>query len=162
MWLGVRANADASERSTDPPDSARRRALVDDGTVLATRARALSTSLTNDGMRRQVDGYLALIDAEESRLRDLPAPELWELAAASTSDDPYLRAYALWRQGCALRTLRRRRDAGQALREAYRVAEPIGLLPLMDAITAAGLSLNVRVHELPEQRAPTASLARTT
>ena len=104
-------------------------------------------------MRRQVDGYLALIDAEESRLRDLPAPDLWERAAASNTDDPYLRAYALWRQGCALRTLRRRRDAGQALREAYRVAEPVGMLALMDAIRAAGISLNVRVDEIPRASA---------
>ena len=154
MWLGLRADADAAARTAASPDDAGKRALVDDGTVLAARAHALSTSVTNDGMRRQVDGYLALIDAEESRLCDLPAPDLWQRAAASNTHEPYLRAYSLWQQGCALRTLRRRRDAGQALQEAYRVAEPVGMLALMDAITAAGISLNVRVDQIPQPRAP--------
>ena len=154
MWLGVRANADAAAEDRCPP---RQRPQTCSGRRRDCSCRTRTRALDLGHERRdasQVDGYLALIDAEESRLRDLPAPDLWQRAAASNTDDPYLRAYALWQQGCALRTLRRRRDAGQALQEAYRVAEPVGMLALMDAITAAGISLNVRVDEIPQPRAP--------
>ena len=69
---------------------------------------------------------LALIDAEESGCATYRRPTLAK-SSSSNADDRYLRAYALWRRAAG--TLRRRRDAGHALREAYRVAEPVGCWP---------------------------------
>lgn len=160
LWLGVRADADATVWSTTEGDGARRRTLIEDGHVLATRAQQLATQATTDGMRRQVDGFVALIAAEESRLHDRPEPRQWRRAADANSDDPYLRAYALWRQGCACRALRRRRDAASALQEAHSVAAPLGMRALVDAITAAGLSLDIKVDQLPRPRASTARATR--
>jgi DNA-binding CsgD family transcriptional regulator len=159
MWLGVRSDADAAARATFDVDGARRRALTADGTALAARARHLATSTMTGGMRRQVDGYFALIGAEESRLHDLLEPERWKRAAETNDADPYLRTYALWRQAGALQSLRRRREAVTLLRQAYDIAEPLGIRVLVEAVTIAGLSLNVRLDEPQEVRLPKARTA---
>jgi DNA-binding CsgD family transcriptional regulator/tetratricopeptide (TPR) repeat protein len=149
MWLGVRADVDAVARASAARDDAGHAAAVADGVALAARARRIAgsttASVTTSGMHQQVIGCLALVTAEEARIAEEPESAAWHHAAAANADDPYLRAYALWRQAGALRVLRRRREAAAALREAYSVAAPLGIRVLVDAITVDGLSLNVHL-----------------
>ena len=159
LWLGVRADADAATSVTDR-DGPPRRALVDDGNALADRARRLATAPMTAGMLRQVEGLLALVDAEQARLGDGHAPEVWQRAVEGNAGDPYLRGYAGWRHGCALRALRRRREAAEALRAAHAVAEPLGIRTVVEAVLAAGLSLDVRVDQIPRPRSARQAVSR--
>jgi DNA-binding CsgD family transcriptional regulator len=70
------------------------------------------------------------------------------------ADDPYLKAYSLWRHGSALRDVRRRSEAGSALRAAYQVADTVGMQAVAAAAVAAGNSLGIRVDQAATQRSP--------
>ncbi|MDQ1600845.1 MAG: hypothetical protein QOD68_2319 [Actinomycetota bacterium] len=153
LWLGVRADADARSLAEIRDDDARLRELVTDGEALHDRAVGLSTGDLSDGVRRQLGLYLELIDGEISRLTARPDPACWERAAAA-ADDPYLKAYSLWRQGAALRDLRRRSEAASALREAFQVAETVGMKAVAAAVVAAGNSLGISVEQAAAQRSP--------
>ncbi|MGZ4609383.1 MAG: ATP-binding protein [Actinomycetes bacterium] len=156
LWLGMRADADAAALARVTGDDERVRLLVDDGAALHDRARALATPYLSDGARRQLDAFVALVAAEQSRLGDDPAPELWQRCAAATTGEPYLHGYSLWRHGAALHAVRRRREAKESLREAYAVAGAAGMQALADAVSAAARSLGLRAEAaVPRPRSQT-------
>ena len=153
LWLGVRADADARSLAEIADDQERLRAVVTDGKRLSDRGEALATAQLSAGGRRQLRVFLSLITGEMSRLAAASDPDVWQEAAAADNGDPYLRAYALWRLGSALRDVRRRREGGLALREAYRLATSAGIQVVADAVTSAGNSLGIRIDEpVPGQR----------
>ena len=87
-------------------------------------------------MRSVVEGFLALCAAEVSRL-DGSDPELWAVSAAEWDrrNHPYPAAYSRLRQAEALLARRSRvATAGKLLREAYRVAQGLGAVPLTSEI----------------------------
>ena len=153
LWLGLRADADARSLAEIQDDAVRLRMLVSDGEELRDRAVGLSTGDLSEGARRQLGLYLELIEGETSRLTARPDPACWEWAAA-VARDPYLKAYALWRQGAALRDVRRRADAASALREAYQVADSVGMHAVAAAVVAAGNSLGISVDQAAVRRSP--------
>ena len=68
--------------------------------------------------------------------------------------DPYLYSYAPVALGLLVRTARRRREAANALREAFRVADGVGIRVVADAVVSAGHALGIRVGDpAPEQGA---------
>jgi DNA-binding CsgD family transcriptional regulator len=80
---------------------------------------------------------LALARAEHTRLEGPPDPAAWAGVASGMSGDPYMRAYALMRQGEAI--LASRGDAEtaiEALREAGGIAIRLGAEPLRRAVEA--------------------------
>jgi len=147
LWLGVRADADARSLAEIADDQDRLRALVTDGESLRDRGEALAAGHLSEGGRRQLSVFMSLIAGEMSRLVAAPNPDVWNAASGAENGDPYLRAYALWRQGSALRDVRRRREAALALREAHRLASGAGIQVLTDAVTTAGNSLGIHVSE---------------
>jgi DNA-binding CsgD family transcriptional regulator/tetratricopeptide (TPR) repeat protein len=153
LWLGTRADADGRSTAEIQDDEARLRELIRDGEALRDRAVALAKGDLSEGVRRQLNLFLVLIEGEISRLSATPDPECWARAVLA-ADDPYLKAYSLWRQGSALRDLRRRSEAASALREAYQVAETVGMHAVAAAVIAAGHSLGISVDQAAARRSP--------
>jgi DNA-binding CsgD family transcriptional regulator len=78
-------------------------------------------------------GWLALAEAEHSRVHDTNDPGPWHVAASSWDrlDRPPLAAYCRWREAETLVTAgASRAEAQEPLRQAYRVATTIGATPL--------------------------------
>jgi DNA-binding CsgD family transcriptional regulator len=158
VWLAVRADADAAVHARLRGDEPAMLAIDGDVRELLSRADHLAAAELSDGARRQVDTFRALITAEASRLDGAGRSAPWLRAVEATTAEVYLRAYALWRLAAALRGERRRRDAGQALRRAFHLAQEAEIRVLVDAVRAAGASLRVNVDEaLPRQKPSTAS-----
>ncbi len=85
------------------------------------------------------DGYLALCEAEESRLEGTPDPRPWEAAAHAWGQLGMrpARAYPLWRQAQAiLGATRARVAAAPLLRDAHAIAVDVGAHPLRHRIEA--------------------------
>jgi DNA-binding NarL/FixJ family response regulator len=120
--------------------------LADDALRLQQATRALEGRALSAGVRAQLDRFLALVAAELSRLRGAREPELWRTAASLATNDPYLRAYSLWRLGASLHALRRRRDATAVLREAYAVSREAEVRVVADMVRATARSLGVEVE----------------
>ena len=145
LWLGTRADADASSIAAVTGSPERVQALLEDGVRLAARAHRLIDRAHGEGTRRQLEGTIALVEAELTRLAGEPSPTSWRTCSDTWKGEPYLRAYSLWRLGSALRTLRRRREAGDALREAYRISQEVGMGAVEQATVVAALSLGMRL-----------------
>jgi DNA-binding CsgD family transcriptional regulator/tetratricopeptide (TPR) repeat protein/type II secretory pathway predicted ATPase ExeA len=160
MWLGVRADADARALAEIQRDQARLQELTDDGAGLVANAAELAAKAASAGVRLQLDRFLALIAGETSRLLGRPDPDVWATAAAAAEPDPYLHSYALWRQGSALRALRRRREAAACLRAAYEIAHETGMRTVADAVVAAGRALGISIEHAVPARSSAAKAAR--
>jgi DNA-binding CsgD family transcriptional regulator/tetratricopeptide (TPR) repeat protein len=104
-------------------------------------------------------GYARLARAERSRLDPSPTPAPWaELATdRDGAQDPYLAAYARWRQAEALLTGRAPRSrAAPPLREARRMAAAMGAEQLASRIDGFAARAGVDLAEpAGEPRAPT-------
>ncbi len=97
------------------------------------------------GLRANIKGTVPLtfplgplarsVEAEEARLEGRPAADAF-FAAAASWDEPWARAYCLWRAGEAARGEGRRTEAARALADARELAERLGAMPLVDAIGA--------------------------
>ncbi len=127
LWLGLWAHADAAAapRSTGM-DGTRAGARESDEADLLQQARAfLAGPHSASDVTR---GYVALCEAEATRLSQAGASEPWgEVAAAWTSlRQPYLELYAQLRQAEALLARRQSRDGSAVLRHAYDAATRLG------------------------------------
>jgi len=90
--------------------------------------------------------YLAFCEAEATRVDGRAVPEAWATSAEwwATLGMPYPRAYALWRHGQSLATLKRASDRpADVLREARRIAVELGADPLRTAIEATASALRI-------------------
>jgi DNA-binding CsgD family transcriptional regulator len=127
VWHGLRAEAEAHASRTVDVDPTAVRRLRD----VAERVARKSASAARP-VRSVVDGFLALCAAEVSRL-DGSDPELWAASVAvwDRRNHPYPAAYSRLRQAEALLARRSRvATAGKLLREAYRVVQGLGAVPL--------------------------------
>ncbi|MFI5833546.1 helix-turn-helix transcriptional regulator [Micromonospora sp. NPDC051300] len=137
-WHGLRAEAEAAASRTvevDPTAVRRLREAVDRVTRKSGQAGA--------PVRYVADGFLALCDAELSRLDDGRGdPELWGRSATEWDrrNHPYPAAYSRLRQAEALLARRSRvATAGKLLRQAHAMAQSLGAVPLSAEIrTLAG------------------------
>ncbi|MGC1210189.1 MAG: LuxR C-terminal-related transcriptional regulator, partial [Micromonospora sp.] len=147
-WHGLRAEAEAYASRTVPVDETAVRRLRE---VVDRVAR--KSEHAGRPVRYIVDGFLALCDAEVSRL-DGNDPELWARSAAEWDrrNHPYPAAYSRLRQAEALLARRSRlATAGKLLRQAYQMAQGLGAVPLSSEIrTLAG-----RARVTLEERVPT-------
>ncbi|MET8279969.1 AAA family ATPase [Micromonospora sp. NPDC005174] len=131
VWHGLRAEAEAHASRTVAVDPTAVRRLRD----VADRVARKSASAARP-VRSVVDGFLALCAAEVSRL-DSSDPELWAASVAEWDrrNHPYPAAYSRLRQAEALLARRSRvATAGKLLREAYRVVQGLGAVPLTSEI----------------------------
>ncbi|PWU49115.1 LuxR family transcriptional regulator [Micromonospora globispora] len=147
-WHGLRAEAEAYASRTIEVDQTavrRLREVVDRVTRKSGHAAG--------PVRYIVDGFLALCDAEVSRLDGKGDPELWARSAAEWDrrNHPYPAAYSRLRQAEALLARRSKlATAGKLLRQAYQMAQGLGAVPLSSEIrTLAG-----RARVTLEERAP--------
>src|SRR5262249_22218998 len=121
VWLGAWADADAVldarvRRGAGQPQPA--------GLTEEVRALVAERERSARFVPASTLAYVALADAEMSRLGQSPDPDRWQAAAAvwESLGHPYPLAYARWREAEALLLGRRGRAAETPLREAHEVA----------------------------------------
>jgi DNA-binding CsgD family transcriptional regulator len=153
--LGVRAAADPGQRrnrrgQTEPAGRA-------EGTAHLQSLRNLRQRIAADAPThlRLADPYLALAEAESSRLDRRPDPDAWHRAAdlLESVPLPYPAAYARWREAQALLT--DRMDAARAriaLRQAHEVARSLGAEPLRSATEDLAIRGRIDLTAIPEER----------
>ncbi|TDC58153.1 helix-turn-helix transcriptional regulator [Micromonospora sp. KC207] len=143
VWHGLRAEAEAhAARATVDATAVRRLREV------AERVARKSEHAARP-VRDVVDGFLALCEAEVSRL-DGSDPALWarSVAAWDRRHHPYPAAYSRLRQAEALLARRSRTaSAGRLLREAYQVAQGLGAEPLSTEIRTLAARARVVLEE---------------
>ncbi|HYM53466.1 MAG TPA: response regulator transcription factor, partial [Candidatus Dormibacteraeota bacterium] len=139
LALGVRAAADLVTGTRRPRSGSDLGLARRQGTDHLASMRAIRDDIAVrwPAHLRVADPYLALCEAEASRMGGGSDPEEWATAAALFHElgQPYVRAYAQYREGEALLAVRR--DAARArssLREAHAVAIGLGAEPLRAAI----------------------------
>jgi DNA-binding CsgD family transcriptional regulator len=133
--LGVRAAADLAVSARAEHDETLLISLADDATQL------LGAMETGHGY-----GEVArcAARAEVHRLRGDPRPDTWAEAASGWSQQPYPRAYALYRQSEASLAARRvRQESVKPLQEAAEICARLGARGLQTAI--AGLAHRARL-----------------
>lgn len=147
-WHGLRAEAEAAASRTvevDPTAVRRLREAVDRVTRKSGQAGA--------PVRYVADGFLALCDAELSRLDDGRGdPELWARSATEWDrrNHPYPAAYSRLRQAEALLARRSRvATAGKLLRRAHAMAQSLGAVPLSAEIRTLAGRARVTLEDAP-------------
>ncbi|MFG1673589.1 helix-turn-helix transcriptional regulator [Micromonospora sp. NPDC049282] len=147
-WHGLRAEAEATASRTvevDPTAVRRLREAVDRVTRKSGQAGA--------PVRYVADGFLALCDAELSRLDDGRGdPELWGRSATEWDrrNHPYPAAYSRLRQAEALLARRSRvATAGKLLRQAHAMAQSLGAVPLSAEIRTLAGRARVTLDDAP-------------
>ncbi|MFI2711029.1 helix-turn-helix transcriptional regulator [Micromonospora sp. NPDC018662] len=147
-WHGLRAEAEAAASRTvevDPTAVRRLREVVDRVTRKSAQAGA--------PVRYVADGFLALCDAELSRLDDGRGdPELWGRSATEWDrrHHPYPAAYSRLRQAEALLARRSRMaTAGKLLRQAHATAQALGAVPLSAEIRTLAGRARVTLDDAP-------------
>ncbi|WP_320064147.1 helix-turn-helix transcriptional regulator [Micromonospora sp. RTGN7] len=144
VWHGLRAEAEAHASRTVPVDATAVRRLRE-----VTERVARKSEHAARPVRDVVDGFLALCDAELSRL-DGSDPALWARSVAQWDrrHHPYPAAYSRLRQAEALLARRSRTaTAGKLLRQAYQVAQALGAVPLSTEIRTLAGRARVRLEE---------------
>jgi DNA-binding NarL/FixJ family response regulator/tetratricopeptide (TPR) repeat protein len=156
IWLGLRAAAEMADQA---------RARRDDAAAAAAREtgepfhRAASDLAAPTGWAAAAP-FLALADAEWSRVRGTPDADAWGRAAESLErvPDPPLTAYARYREAEAiLRERGPRARAEAALRSAYQVVDALAALPLVREISALARHARVALEPRPDARPVTGS-----
>ncbi|MEU8287842.1 AAA family ATPase [Micromonospora sp. NPDC048905] len=147
VWHGLRAEAEAHASRAVAVDPTVVRRLRD----VADRVARKSVGAAGP-VRSVVEGFLALCAAEVSRL-DSSDPDLWAASVAEWDrrHHPYPAAYSRLRQAEALLARRSRlATAGKLLREAYRVAQGLGAVPLTSEIRelAGRARVSLEEHEV--------------
>ncbi|MFU8871529.1 helix-turn-helix transcriptional regulator [Micromonospora sp. SL4-19] len=146
-WHGLRAEAEAHASRTvevDPTAVRRLREVADRVAAKSEKAGA--------PVRYVVDGFLALCDAEVSRLDGKGDPELWARSVIEWDrrNHPYPAAYSRLRQAEALLARRSRvATAGKLLRQAYQMAQGLGAMPLSSEIRTLAGRARVTLEERP-------------
>ncbi|MGC4806929.1 helix-turn-helix transcriptional regulator [Micromonospora sp. DT233] len=144
VWHGLRAEAEAHASRAVPVDATAVRRLREVAERVARKSEHAARPV-RDG----VDGFLALCEAEVSRL-DGSDPALWARSVAQWDrrHHPYPAAYSRLRQAEALLARRRRTaTAGKLLRQAYQVAQSLGAVPLSTEIRTLAGRARVRLEE---------------
>ncbi|MCW3815234.1 AAA family ATPase [Micromonospora sp. DR5-3] len=151
-WHGLRAEAEAHASRTvevDPTAVRRLREVADRVAGKSEKAGA--------PVRYVADGFLALCDAEVSRLDGKGDPELWARSAElwDHRNHPYPAAYSRLRQAEALLTRRSKpATAGRLLRQAYQMAQGLGAVPLSSEIRTLAGRARVTLEESPAATRP--------
>ena len=153
--LGVRASADAAElararRSTPTPIGPSPPGGSWSWRCAVGTPRSLRIARRFEGLS---DAWLRLCEAEASRLERRPDPTIWLacIAAWEGLGQPYVVAYARWREAEARLAARGDRDlAATALRAALETTARLGAEPLEREITA--LAARARLDLEPGER----------
>jgi DNA-binding CsgD family transcriptional regulator/tetratricopeptide (TPR) repeat protein len=151
-WHGLRAEAEAHASRTVAVDGTAVRRLRE----VVDRVRRKSADAARP-TRYIVEGFLALCEAEVSRLDGRGDPELWARSAAEWDlrHHPYPAAYSRLRQAEALLARRSRvATAGKLLRQAHQMAQGLGAVPLSSEIRTLAGRARVTLEERPADRTP--------
>jgi predicted ATPase/DNA-binding CsgD family transcriptional regulator len=129
--IGLRAEADASERAHDrrAPDAAVADIHATGERLLRTARQLLAQVGTN---LPEVNAQAAACEAEFTRLELRSDPQQWAAVVANWDalSRPYEAAYARWRQAEALLASKTPKPAATVLRQAHQTADDLGAGPL--------------------------------
>ena len=150
--MAVRAYADVAEK-----DRARRSGAVDSGPIgagqrllEAHRARHARAAVELPAFVPESAVWLALSEAEMTRLEGRPEPAMWAHVAEQAGElsRPYVAAYGRWREAEAVLAQRGdRARASTALVAAARAASALRAGPLRDEIRALALRARIALDE---------------
>jgi DNA-binding CsgD family transcriptional regulator len=129
--LGLRAETDRAQLAAIRRDAAGVEQARQRAKQLVERARRSAADAA--AVTRDAAGWLAIAEAEHSRVEGRPSPERWQSATAAWDEleRPYLAAYCRWRHAEALLSAGSARiDAATPAREAHRMARDLGARPL--------------------------------
>jgi DNA-binding CsgD family transcriptional regulator len=168
LCLGIRIEADQSERGRARHDQGEVQAAVRAADALASRAAAMAPNPLTPGASPilTTSAVAALFEAEHSRLQGRSDPAQWLAAATGwlALGRPYPAAYAQWRQAEALLASRApRAQAEETLRAAHAVAVRLGAAPLrreLELLAQRGrLRLEAPTHPPPATAEPPSTAA---
>ncbi|MFE9655147.1 helix-turn-helix transcriptional regulator [Micromonospora sp. NPDC006431] len=151
-WHGLRAEAEAHASRTVEVDPTAVRRLREVAERVARKSEKAGAPV-----RYVADGFLALCDAEGSRLDGKGDPELWARSAElwDHRNHPYPAAYSRLRQAEALLARRSKpATAGKLLRQAYQMAQGLGAVPLSSEIRTLAGRARVTLEERPAGARP--------
>jgi ATP/maltotriose-dependent transcriptional regulator MalT len=151
--LGLRANADAAEVARARRSGEDERRAIEAGEALldVVRRRHADVLANRRVFEPQSNAWLALCEAEATRLHRRPDPDAWLtcVEAWTALERPYVVAYTRWREAEARLAARGDRGlATKALRASLDTAERLGAVPLAREITA--LATRARLVLEPE------------
>lgn len=157
LALGVRAAADLAEHTRRPRAGTAVESARAEGADHLARMRGIRDEMAArwPAHLRLADPYLALCEAESSRLEGRSDPGAWAAAAELFQDQPqpYAVAYARYREGEAWLAARREGSrARSALRRAHGTALALGAAPLQAAIEAVARRGRVDLSDLAANR----------
>ncbi|HYH93963.1 MAG TPA: AAA family ATPase [Candidatus Saccharimonadales bacterium] len=139
--FGLRAAADLAEIGRARRDHAAEREAIAAGERLAgdfavILERWLARQHGKD--RDETDAEASLVAAELERVHGRPGVEAWRTAVEryGACEQPYVVAYARWREGEALLAGGERTGATAAISEAWAIADRLGARPLRSALDA--------------------------
>lgn len=152
--LGLWAEADLAALARARRSEPRLREAEGSGAALLARVRRHTAAVAARARHYlpRARAWLALCEAEFSRLEGCSDPDLWASAAAVWDEvaNPYHTAYALMRVGeAALAEPRDRARAARVLPEARAIAVRLGAEPLRRAIDVLGRRAGIRASERP-------------
>jgi hypothetical protein len=155
--LALRAEAEVAQlagfrRDAAGAEEARRRAKR-----LVERARR--SAIAAAAVMPDAAGWLAIAEAEHSRVEGRSSPERWQSTIAVWDElgRPYLAAYCRWRYAEALLSAGSSRiEAAIPAREAHEIASDLGARPLQGELEllAQGPRLDLAGHGADEQPDP--------
>jgi ATP/maltotriose-dependent transcriptional regulator MalT len=172
-WLGVRAEADLAEPARPlSDDDALDEAFTTSARLLErSRAIAMHGAAGDRIVYPGVAAVATIAEAEHSRVHGSSDPELWALAAKQVEalDQPFLHAYARWREADAcLSGQADRNRAETALLTAHRITLSLGAVPLADAVERLARYARIELSEdtpssddRPKQASPSEQLGLT-
>jgi DNA-binding CsgD family transcriptional regulator len=155
--VAFRAAAEVAEVARARRDRERERAAIEIGSEIWTSLEPLIPTIRasdSEPAVEQADAELATIAAERSRIDGERASSAWRDAAARwrTRENPYLRAYCLWREAEGLLGDGDRGTASTVLAEAYGIATMLEAGPLSAAIDS--LATRARLDLAAGDRTP--------
>jgi DNA-binding CsgD family transcriptional regulator len=133
--LALRAEAELAQRAAVQRDAAGVEEARQRAKQLVERARRSVAGAA--AVAPDAAGWLAIAEAEHSRVEGRSSPERWQSAIAVWDElgRPYLAAYCRWRYAEALLSAgSSRMEAAIPAREAHRIASDLGARPLRDEL----------------------------
>ena len=155
--VAFRAAAEVADVARARRDHDREREAIEIGSEIWTSLEPLIPTIRaseSEAAVEQADAELATIAAERSRINGERASSSWRDAAARwrARENPYLRAYCLWRDAEALLGDGDRPTASTVLAEAHAIATMLEARPLSAAIES--LATRARLDLAARDRTP--------
>jgi predicted ATPase/DNA-binding CsgD family transcriptional regulator len=155
LWLGMRVEADEAIRFRDRREDVPAR-------IAQRCAQIAGIAATMQIEAAPLQGYQALVTAEQARADGEDSVPLWEAAVAAwrRAAEPYMLSYALLRLAEVHFTAGDREEAARAVQQAYALADKLGAAPIAAEATAFTRRTRLPLVAGPAEHAAATAAAR--